>query len=109
MSPKKFTPPAYEETVHLLFDRQTGEVLATEQHWTLTAGKSLQEPAGQSELFRGMASSFSDRELDVLVLREAEELKAQVQRIDVSLRRPIFEESRSIAPGSVNPARIDAP
>ncbi len=109
MTQEKFTPPKYEETVHLLFDKQTGEVLATEQRWTLPHGKSPAEPSGQSELFKGIAAGLGKRELDVLVLRGAEGLKAHVKRIDVKLRKPIFEESLSTALEGVSPLRIDAP
>ena len=109
MSQRKFTPPRYEETVHVLFDKQTGEVLATEQRWTLLPGNSLAEPPDQSELFKGIASSLSKRELDVLVLPGSEGLKAHVKRIDVRLRKPIFEESLSTVPEGISPLRIEAP
>jgi hypothetical protein len=109
MSQREFTPPKYEETVHVLFDKKTGEVLATEQRWTLVPGDLGAEPSGRSELLRGISASLGDRELDVLVLRGSEELKAQVKRIDVKLRQPIFEES--LGPGSegTSPLRIHAP
>lgn len=109
MSPRKFTPPKYEETVHVLFDKETGEVLATEQRWTLLPGNLRAEPSGQSELLKGIASGPGNRELDVLVLQGSEELKAQVKRIDVKLRKPIFAES--VGPGSeaASPLRIQTP
>jgi hypothetical protein len=76
MSRREFTPPRYEETLNVLFDRETGEVLATEQRWTLSPGESRAEPPGQSELFKAIASSLGKRELDVIVLRGPEEMKA---------------------------------
>jgi hypothetical protein len=109
MSRREFTPPRYEETLNVLFDKQTGEVLATEQRWRLLPGESRTEPPGQSELFKGIASSLGKREFDVLVLRGSEELKAYIKQIDVKLRKPIFEEAPSTAPGGVRPLRIDAP
>lgn len=109
MSERKFTPPEYEETLRVLFDKETGEVLATEQRWTLPPGDSLEEPPGRSELLKGIASSLGKRELDVLILRGPEELKAHVKKIDVKLRKPIFEDAPNIAPEGLSPLRIDAP
>ena len=109
MSQRKFTPPKYEETVHLLFDKETGEVLATEQRWTLLPENLRAEPTGQSELLKGIASGLGKREVDVLVLQDSEELKAQVKRIDVKLRKPIFEESPSPGSEGTAPLRTDAP
>ena len=108
MAQSEFTPPRYEKTVHVLFDKQTGEVLATEERWTLPPGTPPAGPSGQSELLKGVASGLSNRELDVLVLGESEGLKAHVKRIDVKRRKPIFEESLGTEPG-VSPLRIDAP
>lgn len=109
MSQRKFTPPEYEETLRILFDKETGEVLATEQRWSLPPGDSAPEPPGQSQLFKGIASSLGKRELDVLVLRGSEEMKAHIKRIDVKLRKPISEEMPSSVPEGVSPLRIDAP
>lgn len=111
MSENAFTPPRYEETMHLVFDKGTGEVVATEQRWTLVQGSYQGEPAVHRELVKGLASSLDKREedLDILVLRESTPLKGVIRRINVQLRKPIVEESIGTVQEGVSPSRIDAP
>lgn len=112
MSRRTFTPPRYEETVHLLFDKHTGDVVASERRWTLTDGAPRAEATGRSRLFEGVCASLGKKpdDLDVLVLRGPDAPDAQIARIDVRHQKPIVEDRVSTtASTGGHPRRIDAP
>src|ERR1700682_4425785 len=94
MPRKKFVPPQYEERLHVLYDRTTGEVLATEEYWSLVQENSGAESPAYSDLLKSVAQQSGKRqeELDVLTLRGASETKRSLRRIDVQSRKPITEE-----------------
>ncbi len=110
-SSTRFTPPRYEETTHLVFDKNTGVVLATEKRWNLVGAATPQEPSVQPEVLKSVASLCGKQEddLDVIVLREMPTQKVIPQRIDVHSREPIFEEASDTSNEGINPSQIDSP
>jgi hypothetical protein len=110
-SSRRFTPPRYEETTHLVFDKNTGVVLATEQRWNLVRAATPQEPSVQPEVLKSVASLCGRQEddLDAVVLREVPTQKGIFQRIDVRSREPIFEKALDTSNEVINPSKIDSP
>jgi hypothetical protein len=111
MPRKKFVPPHYEESLRVLFDRATGEVLATEEYWSLVQANAVAESPAYSELLKSVArqSGKRDEDLDVLTLRGESEIRSSIQRIDVHSRKPISEEMAVAATHSASPSKIPAP
>ena len=110
-SSRIFTPPRYGETMHLVFDKNTGVVLATERRWNLVRAVTPREPSVQPEVLKSAASLCGKQEddLDVIVLREMSAQKGIPQRIDVRSREPIFEEDLDTSNEGINPSKIDSP
>jgi len=113
MLSRRFTPPRYEKTMHLVFDKNTGAVLATAQRWNLIRDDMPLEPSVQPEVFKSVASDSGKQEdeLDVIVLREVPTTQQGIpNRVDIRSRSPIFEEPLDTSnEGVVNPSRIDSP
>lgn len=110
MPRKKFIPPQYEESVHVLFDKSTGEVLATEERWDLVDENAVVESPDVSELFRTLAQQVGRRveELDVLILSGASRNQS-IRRVNVHERQPISEEISVAATKPGSPFKIAAP
>jgi hypothetical protein len=110
-SSRRFAPPRYEETMHLVFDKNTGVVLATERRWNLVRAATPQEPSVQPEVLKSVASLCGKQEddLDAIVLREVPTQKGIPQRVDVRSREPIFEEALDTSNEGINPSQIDSP
>jgi hypothetical protein len=113
MLSRRFTPPRYEKTMHIVFDKNTGVVLATELRWNLVRDDTPLEPTVQPEVLKSVASHAEKQEddLDVLVLREVPTTQQGIpNRIDVRSRSPIFEEALDTSnEGIINPSKIDSP
>src|SRR5437868_3811163 len=110
MPRKKFIPPHYEERLHVLFDKTTGEVFATEEHWTLVQENAATEFPDSSELLRNLARQAGKgvEELDILILRGGSG-RPSIQRINVHERQPIFEEMTDAMTKLGRPTKIAAP
>jgi hypothetical protein len=111
MAEETFRPPKYEETLHLLFEKETGKVVASERRWTLVGESSHAPRTSHSDVLLRVISGLGRREeeFDVLVLTGQEMSKAPVSRVDVRRREPIREESRREAEKRGVPPRIQGP
>src|SRR5262245_2320361 len=89
MPPMAFKPPTYVETHAYVFDKHTGEIVATETRWT----EEGTEPGTVSrDLLHSIAadSGRTPKDLDVLVARPK---TAQGKlRIDINTRKVISEK-----------------
>lgn len=110
MPRKKFLPPQYEESLHVLFDKATGEVLATEERWDLVKENAAMDPPAFSELFRTVARQAGKHveELDVLILRGGSG-RQSIHRVNVHERAPISEEMSVATTKPGSPSKIAAP
>jgi hypothetical protein len=103
MHPRDFTPPEYVETHLVIFDKTTGEVLATETRWT-DAGA---ERARGDELLESIAAD-SGRANDNVDVLETKGPPAGLVRVDVATRELIAERSRD-APRTTPPPQLTTP
>jgi hypothetical protein len=88
MAPKDFKPPTHVETHAYIFDKQTGEILATETRWTDVGV----EPASVSrDLLHTIAadSGRTPKDLDVLVAKPRAGQGAV--RVDVKSRKVLSQ------------------
>ena len=86
MPPKDFKPPTYVETHAYIFDRNTGEILATETRWT-DEGATPSSVSVSRDLLHTIAadSGRTPKDLDVL---EAKPRAGQGPvRVDVNTRK----------------------
>jgi hypothetical protein len=67
MAAAPFTPPRYTETHRYIFDRKTGEILATEARWADEGAESAEEI--NTDLVRRVAKDSGRVEGDVDVLQ----------------------------------------
>ena len=111
MPSRRFTPPRYEQTTHLVFDKNTGVVLATEERWNLARAATPQGPSVKPEVLKSVASLSGKQEddLDAIVLREVPTQNGTPQRIDLRSREPIFEEALDTSNEGINPSKVDSP
>ena len=86
MPPKDFKPPKHVETHSYIFDKQTGEILATETRWT---DEGAEPGAVSRDLLHSIAadSGRTPKDLDVLVVRPRATQGAL--RIDVTTRKVV--------------------
>jgi hypothetical protein len=106
-----FRPPKYEETLHLLFEKETGKVVASERRWTLIAKKRPAKKPLRSDLLERVIAGL-DRpaeEFDVLVVTGSEASKPPASRVDVSKRRPVREKERRGGAKGTGPFRLERP
>jgi hypothetical protein len=111
MADQTFTPPKYKEITHVLFNKHTGAIVASEDHWMLlpeTAAKQgtympdLQKP----DTFRQF-SHLPD--LDVLHFDSSEIGSKQIKYVDLKLRKPITGEAQPSDLTGTNPQHIKTP
>jgi hypothetical protein len=103
MRRQDFTAPEYVETHLVIFDRTTGEVLATETRWT-DAGAN---PVRGRELLESIAQD-SGRAYDDLDILETQGPPSGIVRVDVATRELVAEQSRD-APGATRPPQLPRP
>jgi hypothetical protein len=86
MPPKDFKPPRHVETHSYIFDRQTGEILATETRWT---DEGAEPGVVSRDLLHSIAadSGRTPKDLDVLVAKAR--VTQGAQRIDVKTRKVV--------------------
>ena len=111
MLSREFTPPRYEVTTHLVFDKNSGVVLGTEQRWNLVGPATPQEPSVQPKVLKRVASLFGKQEdeIDVIVLGEGPTQQDIPKRIDIRSREPLFEEVLDTSNDVIYPSKIDPP
>jgi len=97
MPPREFTPPTFVEKCHVVFDRRTGEIVATETRWTMKGARARRGAAVGSELLKSLAAQAGKRtgDLDVLPVRR---LGPGVVAMRVDLRRRALFTKRASAP-----------
>ena len=86
MAAAPFTPPKYTETHRYIFDKKTGEILATETRWTDEGTEGAAEI--NADLVRRVASDSGRAEQDVDVL-QGPRRPYQGLRVDVATRKLI--------------------
>jgi len=103
MCPRDFTPPACVETHLVIFDRTTGEVLATETRWTDAGAERVRG----DELLESIAtdSGMASENLDVLKTKDS---PADLLRVDLATRELVAERARE-APGVTRPPQLQRP
>ena len=111
MSNQDFVPPLYKETACLIFEKKTGKVLATEQRWSLVMDDSTGKHFSHSNLIKVIAENLSRApdELDVLVLDDAQALKAQIKKIDTKSRKAVFAKKFARSKKEIIPPHSDTP
>lgn len=87
MAAVPFTPPKYTETHHYIFDKKTGEILATETRWTDEGAEGAQEI--NTDLVRRVAEDSDRAEGDVDVLQAPRVPYQGHLRVDVATRKLI--------------------
>lgn len=89
MPPKDFTPPKHVETHSYIFDKRTGEILATETRWT---DEGAEPGAVSRDLLHTIAadSGRTPKDLDVLVAKP--KATEGALRIDVETRKLISKK-----------------
>jgi hypothetical protein len=102
--PLDFTPPEYVETYRVIFDKTTGEVLATETRWT-DAGA---EPARGEELLESIAAD-SGRAPDNVDVLETKTPPAGLVRVDVATRELIAGRPHDAPPRTARPPQLPGP
>jgi hypothetical protein len=108
MPPKDFKPPEHVETHVYIFDRKTGEIVATHTRWT---DKGAPRPAAHigRELLASIAAG-SDRapgDLDVL---EARPRKSGTElRVDPGTRKIVALRSAKKVPEIASPHQLGKP
>jgi len=83
--PKDFKPPKQVETHAYVFDRNTGEILATHTRWT-DAGAEAQQDVGQ-DLLASIAKDSDRNVKDLDVLRAKPRAGQAALRVDVKTRK----------------------
>ena len=92
MSETTFKAPSYLETVHYVYDKRSGKILATETRWTLRLGRQA-EPRVADELIESTAKRNGRRKADLAVITsKVPNAKCTALRIDLKTRRPVFAE-----------------
>jgi hypothetical protein len=84
MAAAPFTPPRYTETHRYIFDRKTGEILATETRWTDEGAEGAE--GINTDLVRQVAKDSGRVEGDVDVLQAPEGTHHGHLRVDVATR-----------------------
>ncbi len=116
MMTNTFKPPRYTEQTFAIFDRKSGQVLATETHWVLqdsrpgrarVGGKEIlsASPALVESIARGQGRAAKD--LDVLPLTKSKGTTMTLSHIDITRRRPVYAKLDKTA--GQTPARIAEP
>lgn len=84
--PKDFKPPKQTETHSCIFDRETGEILATHTRW-VDEGSGLAADEAGGELLRSLAadSGRAAADLDVLPIRPLDSYDGV--RVDLKARK----------------------
>jgi hypothetical protein len=82
-----FTPPKYTETHQYIFDKKSGEILATETRWTDEGTEGAAEI--NADLVRRVASDSGRAEQDVDVLQGPRSPYQGHLRVDVATRKLI--------------------
>jgi hypothetical protein len=111
MPKKDFTPPRYAETEHYIFDKRTGEIVATATLWTIARrGERRESPTVKPELLRSLASQAGKRErdLDVLVVKKPR-TERTVVRVDVTRGRLVTEKPAEGPTRDMGPSRLPGP
>ncbi len=110
MAQDTFQPPQYEETLHLLFEKATGKVVASERRWTLAEETPRTRRTG-TDLLEKVIAGLGRRaeEFDVLVLTGPEASKGPVSHVDVHQRRPVRAEGRPAFGKVALPFRTEGP
>lgn len=111
MAHDTFQPPEYEESLHLLFDKETGKVVASERRWTLVDKTPQTQRTSRTDLLEKVIAGLGRRaeEFDVLVLTGPEASKAPVSHVDVHHRRPVRDEGRPAFGKIALPFRTEGP
>ena len=81
MAAAPFTPPRYTETHHYIFDRKTGEILATETRWADEGAEAI-----TTDLVRRVAEDSGRVAGDVDVLQAPKGTAQGHVRVDVAAR-----------------------
>ncbi len=110
MPSKDFAPPKYVETHHYVFDRRSGEIVATETRWSIARRKGRVETKVQPELLDSLALQIGKnrRALDVLVVKKPPK-NALARRVDVRQRKLIWERIPFESVEKGKPGRLRAP
>jgi len=111
MARETFRPPKYEETLHLLFEKKTGKVVASERRWTLVEKKRPAKRPQRTTLLERVIATLDrpPEQFDVLVVTGSEASKPPVSRVDVAKRRPVREKERSGGNKGAGPIRLEGP
>lgn len=106
MASTPFQPPRYTETHHYIFDRRSGEILATETRWTDEGAEGGDRI--DVNLVRHVAEDGGRTVQDVDVLRVTERPPRGRLRVDVAARKLLAAE----LPGDreiVRPPKLERP
>ena len=88
--PKDFKPPKHIETHVYVFDRKTGEILATHTRWTDVGADPVVDEIGR-ELIESIAKDSDRVSKDVDVLKAKPRQSGRALRVDVKTRKVIVE------------------
>ena len=88
--PKDFEPPKHTETHAYVFDRTTGEILATHTRWIDSGAEPVGDAIGR-ELLDGIAKDSNRAVKDVDVLRATPRGSGRVLRVDVKTRKVVVD------------------
>src|SRR5215210_8663444 len=86
MPPKDFKPPVHVETHAYVFDRHTGEILATETRWT-DEGATPASPSVSRDLLHTIAADSGRTPKDLDVLEVKPRAGQGPVRVDVATRK----------------------
>jgi hypothetical protein len=106
MAATPFTPPKYTETHYYIFDKKTGEILATETRWTDEGTEGTADI--NTDLVRRGAEDGDRTERDVDVLEAPKGTYQAHVRVDVATRKLISvqrDRDKNVTP----PARLERP
>jgi len=106
MAAAPFTPPKYTETHHYIFDKKTGEILATETRWTDEGAERAQEI--NTDLVRRLAEDSGRAERDIDVLQAPKGTYQGHLRVDVATRK-LISVHRDRDKDVALPARLERP
>jgi len=88
--PKDFKPPKHTETHVYVFDRRTGEILATHTRWTDVGADPVGDEIGR-ELIESIAKDSDRAARDVDVLKGKPRQPGRALRVDVKTRKVIAD------------------
>jgi hypothetical protein len=88
--PKEFKPPKHTETHAYVFDRKTGEILATHTHWIDVGAEPAGEDIGR-ELLESIAKDSDRAAKDLDVLKTKLRRSGGALRVDVKTRKLIVD------------------